>query len=108
MSGKTLKEAAAEKLSSTITVQGITVEGVTPETVADFEFVETIGIMTDPDADDDVRLRAILNFGPTMFGAKQWKRIKRELREQSGGVLPQDVVMDFFTATLVELKAKNS
>lgn len=108
MSGKTLKDVAAEKFSDTITVQGITVEGVTPETVADFEFVETIGIMTDPDADDDVRLRAILNFGPTMFGAKQWKRIKRELREQGGGVLPQDVVMDFFTATLVELNAKNS
>lgn len=108
MSGKTLKEAAAEKLSDTITVQGIAVEGVTPDTLNDFGFLEAIAVMSDPDADDGEKLRAIANLGPVIFGAKQWRRIKAELREKNDGRLPAEAVMGFIDGILTELNAKNS
>lgn len=106
--GKTLKEAAAEKLGHVITVQGITVEDVTPETLNDFEFLEVIAAMGDPDADDNEKLRAIANIAPVIFGSKQWKRIKAELRERNNGRLPNEVVMSFIEDTLAALNAKNS
>lgn len=106
--GKTLKEAAAEKLSDAIIVCGITVENVTRETLNDFEFLETIAVMSDPDAEDGEKLRAIANTGPIVYGAKQWKRIKAELREQNGGKLPAETVMAFLEGTLAAVNAKNS
>lgn len=106
--GKTLKEAAAEKLTDCIFVQGIEVAGVTPDTLNDFEFMEAIAVMSDPDADDGAKLRALANIAPTIFGLKQWKRIKSELRKQNDGRLPAEVVMKFIDGVLVEIKAKNS
>lgn len=106
--GKTLKEVAAEKFSDTVTICGITVEGVTHDKVNDFEVLEITSMMSDADAADDERLRAIMSFGPTVYGKKQWKRIKADLRKQNDGKLPNDVVMDFFTATLAAVNAKNS
>ena len=106
--GKTLKEVAAEKFSDTVTICGITVEGVTHDKVNDFEILEITATMSDADADDDERLRAIMAFGPTVYGKKQWKRIKSELRKQNDGKLPNEAVMDFFTSTLAAVNAKNS
>lgn len=106
--GKTLKEAAAEKLSGAVTVCGIVVEDVSRETLNDFEFLETIAIVSDPDADDGDKLRAIANTGPVIFGAKQWRRIKAELREQNEGRLPSEVVMAFIEGTIAAVNAKNS
>lgn len=107
-SGKTLKEAAAEKLGHSITICGVTVEGVTPDTLDDFEIFETIAIMSDPYADESEKLRAITSFGPAVFGAKQWKHIKAELRAQNDGRLTNETVMEFIGATMSVLKAKNS
>lgn len=106
--GKTLKDYAAEKFSDSVTICGITVEGVTHEKVNDFEVLEITAMMSDADADDNERLRAIMSFGPTVYGKKQWKRIKSELRAQNSGNLPNEVVMDFFAATLAAVNAKNS
>lgn len=105
--GKTLKEAAAEKVGGVMVVHGVKVEGVTAETLNDFDFLETIAVMSDPDADDGAQLRAITSIGPIIFGAKQWKRIKAELREQNDGRLPNEVVMSFINGIMAELNAKN-
>ena len=107
-SGKTLKEAAAEKLGYSVTICGVTVEGVTPETLDDFDIFETIAVMNDPCADGSEKLRAIVRFGPAVFGAKQWKQIKTELRAQNDGRLTNETVMEFIGATMSVLKAKNS
>lgn len=106
--GKTLKDAAAEKLAGSIEVNGITVEGVTAETLDDFDFLEAIAISSDPDATDSEKLLAFTKVGPIVFGADQWKRIKRELREQNGGRLPVESVMGFIDGVLVRLNSKNS
>lgn len=108
MSGKTLKEAAAEKLGHGITVRGIWIEGVTPEVFDDFELMEAFASMTDPDADNAEKLRATAKIAPTIFGSKQWKRIKAELREQNDGKLPTDTVMEFVGEAMDVLEAKNS
>lgn len=105
--GKTLREAAAEKPDKIIVVQGITVENVTPDTLNDFEFLETIATMSDPDADDGEKLRAIASIGPVVFRPKQWKRIKAELREQNDGRLSAEIVMEFINGVMAELNAKN-
>lgn len=107
MSGKTLKEAAAEKLGHGITVQGIAVEGVTPDTLNDFDFLETIATMSDPDADDGEKLRAIASIGPVIFGSKQWRRIKAELRGQNDGRLTAETVMEFINEVMAALNSKN-
>ena len=106
--GKTLKEAAAEKLGKEFEVRGITVEGVTPETLNDFEFVEAIAVMGDESADNMEKLRAMTSMGPVIFGAAQWKRIKSELREQNDGKLTNETVMGFIDGVLAELNVKNS
>lgn len=105
--GKTLKEAAAEKLSEILVVQEITIEDVTPDTLNDFDFLETIAVMSDPDADDGEKLRAIANIGPVVFGAPQWKRIKAELREQNDGKLSAETAIGFINDVLAALNAKN-
>jgi hypothetical protein len=107
-SAKTLKEAAGEKFDSTVTICGVTVENVTPETLDDFEILETIAVMSDPYANEDEKLRAITSFGPAVFGAKQWRGIKAALREQNGGRLTNATVMEFIGATMAALKAKNA
>lgn len=105
--GKTLKEASAEKLEHILTVQGITIEDVTEETLNDFEFLETIAVMSDPDTEDGERLRALASIGPVIFGAAQWKRIKAELRKQNDGRLPAEAVMEFVNGVIEAVKAKN-
>ena len=105
--GKTLKEAAAEKLGHAITVQGVTVEEVTPDTLNDFDFMEAVAVMSDPDATDGDIIRSMSAIGPIIFGSKQWKRIKAELRELNGGKLTGETVMDFINETIAVLNAKN-
>ena len=105
--GKTLKEAAAEKLGKVLVVNGITVEGVTPETLNDFDYIEALATLSDETAEPMEKLRAMASMGPVVFGAKQWKRIKSELREQNGGRLTNETVMDFLDALMAELNAKN-
>ena len=104
----TLKEAAAEKLGKAVTVHGVTIEGVTAEAFDDFEIMEAFAVMTDPDATEGETMRAMASFGPIIFGSKQWKRIKAELREQNGGRLSTETVMQFLNEAMTELKAKNS
>lgn len=108
MSGKTLKDVASEKFSDTITVQGITVEGVTPDTFNDFEFLEALAISMDPSAEDSEIVRAMAATGPIVFGAKQWKHIKAELRKQNDGRLTADIFTDFLMGTMAAVSAKNS
>ena len=107
MGGKTLKEAAAAKLGNAFVVQGITVENVTADTINDFEFMEAIATLMDETADDSAKLRATANIAPVIFGAKQWKRIKGELREQNEGRLTAQTVMGFIDGVLSELNSKN-
>lgn len=103
----TLKEAAAEKLGKTVTVMGIAIEGVTSDAFNDFEVMEAFAVMTDPDATEAETMRAMASFGPIIFGSKQWKRIKAELREQNGGRLPVEAAMGFINDAMTEMKAKN-
>ena len=107
MSGKTLKEAAAEKLGHVFSVRGITIENVTKETVSDFDFIEIAATLSDPDVEDGERLRATAKYGPAVFGKDQWKRIKSELRKQNDGRLTTDIVMSFITEVLAALNSKN-
>lgn len=106
--GKTLKEAAAEKLGKIIVVQGISIEGVTPDVFNDFEIMEAFAAITDPDANSGEKLRATALIAPTIFGSKQWKRIKAELREQNDGRLQTETVMGFIDEVMDVLNAKNS
>lgn len=106
--GKTLKEAAAEKLGHVIVVQGISIEDVTAETLNDFEFLEAVATWTDPDSTDADVIRSLSSLGPIIFGSKQWKRVKSELRAQNDGKLTGECVIAFVNATIAELKAKNS
>lgn len=108
MSGKTLKDMAAEKFSDTITVQGIAIEGVTPERLDDFEFVEAVAIISDPDTSDGETLRSLAFICPVIFGQSQWKRIKAALREQNGGRLTGATVLTFVLDVLNALNSKNS
>lgn len=105
---KTLREAAAEKLGHVINVQGIAVEGVTPDTLNDFDFMEAVAVMSDPDATDGDIIRSMSAIGPIVFGRAQWKRIKSELREQHDGRLTGETVMGFVNDTIAALNAKNS
>lgn len=107
MADKTYGEVAEKSALDVLVVQGIEVEGVTRETLDDFEFMEVIAIMGDPDADGDDRLRAIANVAPIVFGKSQWKRIKAELRERNNGKLPVDAAMGFINETVLALNAKN-
>ena len=107
MADKTYGEVAAKAAPGVLVVQGIEVEGVTRETLDDFEFMEVIAIMGDPDADGDDRLRAIASVAPIVFGKAQWKRIKAELRDRNGGKLPVDAAMGFINETVLALNAKN-
>ena len=107
-SGKTLKEAAAEKLGASVDINGIAVEGVTPESLDDFEILEMIAVMSDQYAEEGEKLRAITGFGPAVFGAREWRRIKAALREQNDGRLTNETVMEFIGATMNVLQAKNS
>lgn len=106
--GKTLKEAAAEKLGHVITVQGISIEGVTADTLNDFDFLEALAVMGDPDSTDMDIIRSLSAIGPVVFGSKQWKRVKAELREQNDGKLTGECVIAFVNDTMAALKAKNS
>lgn len=108
MAGKTLKDAAAEKLGHVIDVQGIRIEGVTAETLNDFDFLEALSVMADPDVSDMDIIRALSTIGPVVFGAAQWKRVKAELRGQHGGKLTGECVISFVNDTMAALNAKNS
>lgn len=106
--GKTLKEAAAEKLGHVITVQGITIEGVTPDDFNDFDFLEALATITDPDAENMEIIRSFSAVGPLVFGSKQWKRIKSELRKQNDGKLTGECAVDFVFEVMTAVNAKNS
>lgn len=108
MAGKTLKDAAAEKLGKLIVVQGIEIEGVTAETLNDFEFLEALAVMADPEVSDMAIIRALSSIGPVLFGAQQWKRVKQELRDANGGRLTGECVISFVNDTMAALNAKNS
>lgn len=89
-------------------MSGVSVENVTPDALNDFEFLEAVAVLSDPDADDGEKLRAMAGIAPAIFGAKQWKRIKAELREQNDGKLTAETVMQFISGVIEALKAKNS
>lgn len=107
--GKTLKEAAAEKLGHAITICGVTVTGIDRERLDDFEILETVMVMNDPDGDKVEKAKATMKFGPLVFGAKQWGEIKAQLRANNDGKLTNETVMTFFYATMAALnEVKNS
>ena len=105
--GKTLDGLASEKQPAPVTVRGIAVEGVTPDTLNDFEFLETVAAMSDPDADDAEKLRAVAGICPAVLGRRQWRRVKSELRAANGGKLPTEAVMGFIEELMEALNSKN-
>lgn len=105
--GKTLDGLAAERQAGSVTVRGIAVEGVTPDTLNDFEFLETVAAMSDPDADDAEKLRAVAGICPAVLGRRQWRRVKSELRAANGGKLPTEAVMGFIEELMEALNSKN-
>ena len=108
MSGMTLKDVADAKFGDAIIVQGIKVDGVTPEVFNDFEIMEAFAAISDPDAESGEKLRATAMIAPIIFGSKQWRRIKAELRAQNDGKLQTETVMDFVDEVMDALNAKNS
>ena len=105
---KTYGEIAAKKADGAITIRGIAGISVEPEAFNDFEILEIIMTLNDDAADDIEKVRAITAFGPLVFGAKEWKRIKSELREQNGGKLTNETVMAFIHETMAAFNsAKN-
>lgn len=107
MAGKSLKEAAAEKLQKVIDVRGIEVEGVTQDTLDDFDIMESLATMQDEEADNSARLVAMAALGPLMFGKRQWSRIKGELREANGGKLTVKDGLEFINDVLKAADSKN-
>ena len=105
--GKTLDGLASGKQPAPVTVRGIAVEGVTPDTLNDFEFLETVAAMSDPDADDAEKLRAVAGICPTVLGRRQWRRVKSELRAANGGKLSTETVMGFIEELMEALNSKN-
>lgn len=105
--GKTLDGLASGKQPASVTVRGIAVEGVTPDTLNDFEFLETVAAMSDPDADDAEKLRAVAGICPAVLGRRQWRRVKSELRAANGGRLPTEAVMGFIEELMEALNSKN-
>lgn len=105
--GKTLKEAAAEKLGKVLVVNGITIENVTAETLNDFDYIEALATLSDDTAEPMEKIRATAAMGPVIFGAKEWKRIKSELRAQNDGRLTNETVMGFLDGVMTELNSKN-
>ena len=72
----------------------------------DFEVVEAIADASDEDADDTSQLRAVVQLFRLTFGS-EYSRVKEELRAVHDGVLTTQTMMDFFTAVLEALGAKN-
>lgn len=107
MAGKTLKEAAAEKLQKVIEVRGIKVEGVTQDALDDFDVLEALAALQDEDAEDSKRLVAMAALGPLVLGGKQWARVKRELREANGGRLTVRDGVEFINGVLEAAGSKN-
>lgn len=105
--GKTLDGLAAERQAGPVTVRGIAVEGVTPDALNDFEFLEAVAAMSDPDADDAEKLRAVAVICPAVLGRRQWRRVKSELRAANGGKLPIEAVMGFIEELMEALNSKN-
>ena len=105
--GKTLDGLASGKQPASVMVRGIAVEGVTPDTLNDFEFLETVAAMSDPDADDAEKLRAVAGICPAVLGRRQWRRVKSELRAANGGRLPTEAVMGFIEELMEALNSKN-
>lgn len=107
--GKTYGDVVAEKTSSTVTIMGVEGIEIMHEALEDFELVELAMVLNDNDADDADKTRALAAFGPAAFGAKEWKRIKAELRKQNGGKLTVSTAVMFIYTALIELgKLKNS
>ncbi len=94
------------KEPKTIEVEGITLT-IEPSFADDFEFVECIAIMSDPEATTAEQAVATVNMMRRVFGA-DYARVKRELREAHGGALTNEVMQEFFSATLARVNAKNS
>lgn len=106
--GKTYGERNAEK-TSTVTIMGV--EGIEIDNGAlnDFEVLELTMTLNDQDSTDLEKTRALAEFGPLVFGSKEWKRIKSELRKQNDGKLTTETAVMFIYATMYELGAlKNS
>lgn len=72
----------------------------------DFEIVEAIADATDEDLDDTAKLRAAVKLFRLTFG-DEYSRVKEELRAAHDGALTTQTMMDFFTATLDAVNAKN-
>lgn len=107
--GKTYGEVSAKKRDGAIAIHGIDGISIEPEAFNDFEILEIIMTLNDETSDDLEKVRAITAFGPLVFGVKEWKRIKSELREQNGGKLTNETVMAFIHETMAALNsAKNS
>ena len=105
--GKTLGEVAAEKASATVEVCGIEAHVADPRIFNDFEVFEMVMVINDPDASEVDKAYAFTKYGPLVFGSKQWKSIKDELRKQNGGKLPNEKVYEFILKSMMELGAKN-
>lgn len=107
MAGKTLDEAAAERLAAAVEVDGIAIEGVDASSLDDFDFLEAVAALSDPDAEDGEKLRALAAIAPSVLGRAQWRRVKAELRERHGGRLTAEVATGFIFALLGRINAKN-
>ena len=78
-------------------VDGIEIN-VSRDDFDDFEVTECLAVMADEDTPDQVRLAVFKG---------DWQRVKDELRAAHGGRLATETVMEFFTATIQAVGAKN-
>ena len=94
-----------ESTGKTIEVEGIELT-LDIARFDDFEMVEAIADASDEDLDDTAKMRAVVKLFRLTFG-DEYSRVKEELRAVHDGVLTTQTMMDFFTAVLEALGAKN-
>ena len=95
------------KKGTTVTVDGITVT-VSLDMATDFEVVEQAAIAADPYATSNEKTASTIRVYKLLLG-DDYQRVKNELREQNGGSLPTEKMIEFIGGVISKVaEAKNS
>lgn len=97
----------ARKNGTTVTVDGITVT-VDLDMATDYEVVEQATIAADPYATPNEKTASTIRVYKLLLGS-DYQRVKNELREQNGGHLPTEKMIEFIGGVIAKVgEAKNS
>lgn len=97
----------ARKKGTTVTVDGITVT-VDLDMATDYEVVEQATIAADPYSTANEKTASTIRVYKLLLGS-DYQRVKNELREQNGGQLPTEKMIEFIGGVIAKVgEAKNS